>query len=131
MVLILNLFRILRKSKMAKSASTAKTTISIDGFFKYMMSWFDSDKWSVNSTNIMVDSLKWIKPYFDAVKSFTEGEWFSTVIYLLILLIVIRIGYRSIICPLYCLMWRFLFCFIDSGRRSVNYHKRHNDDYYL
>ena len=113
------------------TTKTAKVEISIDGFSKYMMSWFDYNKWTVNSNALLADSLKVLEPYIISFKKFIDGEWFSTILYLLILLIILRIGYRSIVCPLYCFMWRLVFCFIDSGRRSVNHHRGRNDDYYL
>ena len=35
------------------TTKTAKKEISIDGFSKYMMSWFDYNKWTVNSNALL------------------------------------------------------------------------------
>ena len=66
----------------------------------------------------------YLKPLFTFLSS-----WMSFFMVVLWILIIWHFSYKLVIQPLYCYLWRLIFCLVNSGKRSVVYHKsRFGDD---
>jgi hypothetical protein len=63
-----------------------------------------------------------ISPYLTTIIAFLSS-WMSFFMIILWILIIWHFSYKLIIQPLYCYLWRLIFCLVNSGKRSVNYHQ--------
>jgi len=97
---------------MSAKQSTKVPSPSVNGFIEFLSNWLRSDQWAVNGVDLGTRAFKPLKPILDSGYNFVQSEWFITFFYLAILLIISRICYRTIICPIYCFLWRLVFCFI-------------------
>ena len=69
-----------------------------------------------------------VSPYIAPIFTFLSS-WMSFFMVILWILIIWHFSYKLVIQPLYCYLWRLIFCLVNSGKRSVDYHKsRYGDD---